>query len=187
MAEAGRRDAAILSLVERIRQETQRRVPDIDSDGPGANARVLMLLSDPGEGGALRTGILSPMKNSDPTAKNQARLMREAALSSDLCVFWNGIPYDLGGRGPKAPDLTRGAIYLREFVVLLPMLQAVVAAGSIAQDVCRRAGLAFIGVCHPSNRGLAGGVRGARPRREREYREGLQRAAQLAATRETAS
>ncbi len=180
MAGDRERDAAIRSLVQRIRDDTKRRVPDIDPDGPGREGRVLILLSDPGEGGALKTGYLSPIKNSDPTAKNQARLLREASLSPDLCVFWNGIPYDLEGRHPKAPDLNRGATYLNEMIVLLPNLRAVVAAGNIAQDVCRRSGVDAINICHPSNRGLSGGVRGARLQREKEYRNGLRQAAMLA-------
>lgn len=179
---AGGGDAAISGLVERIREETHRRVPDIDPDGPGADSPVLILLSDPGEGGALKTGYLSPTKNSDPTAHNQSRLMREAGLSQSVCLFWNGIPYDLEGRDPKASDVTRGSIYLKQMIALLPDLRAVVAAGNVAQDVCRRAGVDAINVCHPSNRGLSGGVRGARPRREKEYRDGLQRAARFAAS-----
>lgn len=141
-----------------------------------------MLLSDPGEGGALKTGYLSPTKNSDPTANNQTRLMREAGLAEAVCVFWNGIPYDLEGQEPKAPDLNCGARYLREMIALLPQLRAVVAAGDVAQDVCRRARVEAIAVCHPSNRGLSGGVAGARRQREEDYRDGLRRAARLAKT-----
>jgi uracil-DNA glycosylase len=178
---AQERDAAVRALVRRIRRKTRRRVPDIDPCGPGATARVLMLLSDPGEGGALRTGYLSPMRNTDPTARNQARLMAEAGLSPDVCVFWNGIPWDLEGRKPTAADKERGAAYLVEMVNRLPNRRAVVAAGRVAQDVCARAGIAFIPVPHPSNRGLSGGVRGARRAREAEHRRGLKRAAQLAA------
>jgi hypothetical protein len=139
-----------------------------------------MLLSDPGEGGALRTGYLSPTKNTDPTARNQARLMAEAGLSPDVCVFWNGIPWDLEGRKPTAADEERGAAYLVEIFELLRS-PVVVAAGRVAQDVCRRAGIAFIAVPHPSNRGLSGGVRGARGAREAEHRRGLKRPAKLAA------
>lgn len=150
MAGERERDAAIRSLVRRIREETKRRVPDVDPDGPGGSGRVLILLSDPGEGGALRTGYLSPIKNSDPTAKNQARLMREARST------------------------------LKEIIALLPNLRAVVAAGNVAQDVCHRAGVDAINICHPSNRGLSGGVKGARLLREKEYRDGLRQAAMLA-------
>jgi len=109
-------------------------------------------------------------------------LLREAGLSPSLCVFWNGVPYDLEGRKVTARDMVAGAAYLKEMVALLRNLRAVVAAGNVAQEVCRRAGVDAINVCHPSNRGLGGGVRGARPRRERAYREGLQQAAKLAAT-----
>jgi hypothetical protein len=87
-----------------------------------------MLLSDPGDG-ALSTGYLSPSRNKDPTARNQARLMDEAGLDDDLCVFWNGITWDLSGGKPTAADKARGAAYVREMIELLPKLHAVVAAG----------------------------------------------------------
>ena len=125
------RDAAIQSLIESIRRDMKRRVPNVDPNGPGAHARVLMLLSDPGESGALASGYLSPLRNSDPTANNQRRLMREAGLSPAVCVFWNGIPYDLEQGKANASDKRRGAGYLQRLRSTLQELRVIVADGGM--------------------------------------------------------
>ena len=169
--------AKIDRLVARIRQENSAAAPDVDPDGPGQGARVLMVARDPGEKGALVTGVLSPTKNPDATARNMVRLMREAGLPEDICLFWNAVPWALGGRrSPRADELRRGIAYLTELVALLPELRAVVALGRDAEVACRMAGLDAIGVCHPSPLGLYGG--GAN--RWAAHREGLIRAAALA-------
>lgn len=108
------RDAAIRRPVRRIRRQTGRSVPDVDPDGPGDGARVLMVLRDPAELGALTTGYLSPTKNTDATARNQKRLMREAGLREEVCLFWNAVPWDLLGANPTAADKRRGAAYLAD-------------------------------------------------------------------------
>jgi hypothetical protein len=172
--------AKIRSLVRRIRRETGSAVPDVDPDGPGTAARVLLVARDPGEKGALVTGVLSPSKNPDATARNLLRAMEEAKLPERICVFWNAVPWALGGRRtPNREELRRGVGYLHDLVALLPNLRAVVALGRDAQTACRLAGLDAIAVCHPSPLGLYG--RGAN--RWDELVAGLRDAAALAAKR----
>lgn len=177
--------AAIRSLVHRIRNETKRAVPDVDPSGPGAGARVVMLMLTPGpaEGGAQATNVLSPTRNSDQSALNLRKLMREAGLDEGSCVFWNAVPWALDRRRDPTPDeLTRGAAYLTDFLSLLPEHRAVVALGLVAQRACRLVGIASIDVPSPSP--LAVAEPGARPNPKSErwvkIREGLRRAAAVA-------
>lgn len=163
----------IRGLVERIRKETGATVPDVDRFGPGVEARVLIVLEAPGEQGALLTGVLSPTRNTDRTAKNLKKLMAEAGVDERCCVFWNALPWELE-RTPRKADRELGAKYLRELCSLLPEVRAVVAMGRAAQTCCRLAGVEAIEVWSPSGRGLAG------PTRWEEAREGLSRAARLA-------
>lgn len=180
-----RGDTAIRKLVARIRSEMKRGVPDVDPKGPGAGARVVLVMLTPGpaEGGAQMTNILSPTTNSDQTALNLRRLLREAALEERVCVFWNAIPWALDRRrGPTSEELARGVEYLNEFLSLIPNRRAVVALGRDAQKACRMAGVDAIGV--PSTSPLAVAAPGQRPnsksKRWIEVRMGLKRAAAAA-------
>src|SRR5881392_1772525 len=58
-------------------------VPFFDPCGGGNQARVLLLLSDPGKNGAQVTKIAS-IDNPDKTARNLKRLMTEAMLDRRL-------------------------------------------------------------------------------------------------------
>ena len=141
------------------------------------------MLRDPGnsDGGALRTGFVSPWTNNDATARNEKRLISAAGLARTACLFWNAIPWDLEGRDPSAADKERGAVYLKALIALLPKLRAIVACGNEAQEVCRRAGLTdFLATCHPGNRGLSGGVAGARASREADFIQKMRIAARRA-------
>lgn len=112
---------AINALVERIRLEKGCRCPDIDPDGPGSAARVVMVLLTPGpaDGGATMTNVLSPTKNWDQTALNLRAMMAEAGLSEDICVFWNAVPWSLDRRrDPSTAELSDGAAYLKDFLAL---------------------------------------------------------------------
>jgi hypothetical protein len=83
--------------VRRIRRERNAAVPDVDPDGPGVDADVLVVLRDPGPLGALKTSCLSV----NATAANQRRLFAAPDLPSDACLFWNAVPWDLEGRRPS--------------------------------------------------------------------------------------
>jgi hypothetical protein len=150
------RHAPIRDLVRRIRRERNASVPDVDPDGPGIDADVLVVLRDPGRLGALTTNTLS-LQNPDATAANQRRLFAAARLPLEACLFWNAVPWDLQGRGPSSADLHAGAQYLAELVSLMNQAPIVVACGNAAHEACAKAGLDAIEICHPSNRGLRGG------------------------------
>jgi ribonuclease HI len=159
------------ALVERIRRETGRAVPDVDPAGAGTAADVLVVLRDPGRG-ALASEHIS-LTNRDPTTANQIRLFAAADLSLDRCVWWNAFPWSLERQNPTPGDRARGARYLRDLFGVMQRSPVVVACGNDAHDVCDRAGIAAIKICHPSPRGLRGG--GAN--REPAYIAGLQEAA----------
>jgi hypothetical protein len=149
-------DSEIRKLVERIRHETKRRVPDVNPKGPGSKARVVLVLLTPGpaKGGAQMTNVLSPTTNSDRTALYLSRLMDEAQLDERICVFWNAVPWALDRRrSPSVGELAQGVGYLREFLDLVPGRRAVVALGDVAQKACRMAGADAIEV--PSTSPLA--------------------------------
>jgi hypothetical protein len=147
--------AAIRALVRRIRRETGCAVPDVDPNGAGTAADVLVVLAFPGPG-ALMTKFLS-LQNPDQTTANQLRLFAAAKLPLEICLWWNAVPWDLGGLEPTAADLSRGAGYLQELIALMERPPVVVACGNAAHNACHRAGLAAIEICHPSSRGLYGG------------------------------
>jgi hypothetical protein len=166
-----RRHDPIRALVRRIRRETRFAVPDVDPNGPGTAADVLVVLRDPGLG-ALTTEFLS-LQNPDQTTANQLRLFAAAKLPLEICLWWNAGPWDLGGLDPTSADLSRGAGYLQELIALMERPPVVVACGNVAHDACERAGIAPIKICHPSSRGLYGGG----VNREPAYVAGLAKAA----------
>jgi uracil-DNA glycosylase len=170
-------DGEIRVLVRRIRIETARQVPD-------ARAMVVMVMLTPGPapGGAQQTNILSPTTNSDQSALNLRRLMREADLDEHLCVFWNAVPWALERRCDPTPnELLRGTAYLDEFLALVPGRRAVVALGAVAQRACRAAAVGAIEVPSPSPLAVAppGPLPNSKSRRWVELRIGLERAAAL--------
>ena len=147
--------APFRNLVQRIRDETKKRVPDVASDGPGTDARVLVILSDPGKLGALKTNELSPLRNNDQTARNQRKLFAEAGLDPKICVFWNAVPWDLDGRKAGSADKARGAAYLRDMLQMFDRPPVIVACGKDADEACGSIGATnAITVCHPSMQGL---------------------------------
>ena len=164
-------------LVERIRRDRSAAVPDIDPDGPGLGARVLVVLRDPGRLGALRTNVLSPLKNHDQTAKNARSLFASAALDPAICVFWNAVPWDLRGAKPTRADVRIGSSYLRALYDLFESKPVVVACGNEAHAACREAGLDAIEICHPGMQAL-----NRYPGNRGKHIEGLRDAAQRVVT-----
>ena len=177
---------AIRVLVAEIRR-AKGSVPEIDPDGPGADAKVVIVMLTPGPapGGAQRTLVLSPTKNSDQTALNLRQLLKDARLDERVCVFWNAIPWSLGPRRePTEDEVLEGVDYLRRFLELIPEQRAVVAMGLVAQRACRQAGVTAIEVWSPSPLAISPptGRGSTKSRRWIEVREGLKRAAALAIT-----
>jgi uracil-DNA glycosylase len=183
---ATKTDTEIRKLVKRIRHETKRGVPDVNPEGAGSTARVVLVMLTPGpaKGGAQMTNILSPTTNSDRTAQYLSRLMDEARLDEKICVFWNAIPWALDRRrSPTAAELAQGVGYLREFLGLVPRRRAIVALGDVAHKACRLAGVDAIEV--PSTSPLAVAPPGTLPNSKSsrwiKVRRGLARAAAAAA------
>src|SRR2546427_4836556 len=171
----------IRALVRRIRSETGKPVPDVDPAGPAGRAKVVMLMLTPGPapGGAQQTNVLSPTTNSDQSALNLRRLMREAHLDERVCVFWNAVPWALERRRDPTPsELLLGVAYLRAFLDLVPSRRAVVALGAVAQRACQAASVDAIQLPSPSPLAVAApGVRpNSKSRRWLELRVGLARA-----------
>jgi hypothetical protein len=168
------RHAPIKQLVRRIQSEQHAAVPDVDPEGPGVAADVLVILRDPGRLGALETRFLS-VRNPDRTAANQRRLFAAAELALEMCLFWNAVPWDLGGRNPTRSDLRAGAAYLLELIGLMREPPIVVACGLAAHSVCSSARLDAIEICHPSDRGLYGGGANREPAHVAGLREAVRR------------
>lgn len=168
----------IRGLVERIRLDTGAAVPDIDPEGPGIDAKVLVVLRYPGQLGALETGVLSPLKNNDQTAKNQRKLFAAAGLDVAICVFWNAVPWDVQGKTPSRRDVRQGAGYLRALVDLFPVRPVVVACGNEARDACRDAAITAIEICNPGMQAL-----NRYPENREKHVAGLREAVRLASTR----
>jgi hypothetical protein len=150
------RYAPIRHLVRRIRRERDAAVPDVCASGRGVDVDVLVVLRDPGGLGALKSSYLC-VYNADATAANQRRLFAAATLPLEACLFWNAVPWDLGGRNLGGSDPRAGAGYLSELIALMAQPPIVIACGNDAQEACALAGLDAIEICHPSNRGLRGG------------------------------
>ena len=175
------RYAPIRDLVRRIRRERDAAVPDVCASGRGIDADVLLVLRDPGRLGALKSNYLC-VYNADATAANKRRLLTAAKLPPEACLFWNAVPWDLGGRNLRGSDLRAGSRYLTALVTLMLRPPIVIACGIDAQKACALAGLDAIGICHPSNRGL----RGRGVNREPEHLAGLRKAARRLRARQRA-
>lgn len=174
MSKHGDGHVAVRALVRRIRDETGRRVPDIDPRGPGTGAAVLLLLRSPNEGGSLKTGLMA-FDNPDATARNERELLAEVGLPQSACTAWNAIPWDIQDERINQSHRRRGASYLNDLLRLFENPPVVVAHGQEAHRVCRLAGVAAIEIPMTSPLGLYGG--GAN--RWSAAADGLRRAAEI--------
>ncbi len=175
------------SFVQRISKEQGAFVPDFDPNGPRAEARILLLLQDPGAEGAARSGILSPWAHEDRTAINNRNFISQAAIRREDCLFWNAIPWVINpggvrGRQPKVAEKNQGAAYLHDLLEVLPRLCVILAQGGVAHDTCQRAqplGVPVVETPHPGD--LAANQYKNKPGGwERYYIDPMHRAAELA-------
>ncbi|MDF1704877.1 MAG: uracil-DNA glycosylase [Aeromicrobium sp.] len=124
--------------------DEQRFVPWFDPDGPGVNARILVLMESPGPR-TVAAGDLgfSTEDNDDPTAAALRAARASAGVARDGYVRWNVVPwptYDATGhrRPPLVRDLEEARPALKELWAALPDLHVVVAVGMPAlQGVMR--------------------------------------------------
>lgn len=128
--------APLNALAARIEREAGRRVPFVDPDSGGVDARVLILLEAPSRAAAHRSGMVSA-DNDDATAANLWRAYDESGLPREISLIWNVVPWYVGTPEKLAPvqaaDVRAGAGWLQEFLRLLPELDAVLALGATAQ------------------------------------------------------
>jgi hypothetical protein len=126
----------------------------------GTEARLLLLLRDPGPGtndqrGGDGSGFLC-IENDDETAEGITNLLHGVELSASDCVGWNAYPwyiYSEGkSKGPTAAQLADGVGPLRLLLQLLPNLRAALLLGNHAQDLW-----------HRLSRQVPGATRGVRP------------------------
>ncbi len=126
--------AALNTFVGQIRKHLGlvREIPYFDPDDGGVRARVLFLFESPGPG-AVESGFIS-RDNPDETARTFLEVNEEVGIDRSLTVTWNLIPWFIGTGGEKdrafREDLERAMPYLRELVLLLPAIEAIVLVGS---------------------------------------------------------
>lgn len=154
-------------------------VPRFDPLDGGIDARVLVLLETPGPASAF-TGTTS-RDNPTGTARNLTRFLDALPLSRRDTVIWNAVPWRLPRRGgklgrPTRMDIEAAAHELPALLALLPRLQVVVLAGSVAQSLQPALSavmpkLAMIAIPHPSPTHLAASPTA----RERLFGETLRR------------
>jgi len=129
--------APLTQFVVALRQAVgaTARVPDFDPWDGGVSAEVLFLLEAPG-GRAVGSGFIS-RNNPDETAKNFFELNREAGIPRRRTVTWNVVPWYIGTdariRAATRADVEEAAEALRQLLLLLPHLKAVVLIGRAAQ------------------------------------------------------
>ena len=129
--------APITELARKIEDAVGLQVPGADPDWGGVDARVLILLRDPGtrtdaEGGS---GLVSP-DNDDPTAERLHELIVGLGLAPSEVLLWNVVPWlrsGNAGQGIRMADLDCGNGYLAELLAFLGNLEVVLVLGRDAQ------------------------------------------------------
>ena len=154
--------ALITEFARRIAGEVGRQAPAADPDWGGVDARVLVLLRDPGtqtdaQGGS---GLVSP-DNDDPTAERLHELIVRHRLAAGEVLLWNVVPWlrpGNAGQGIRVADLDCGNGYLAQLLALLANLEVVLVLGRDAQKSLNRPtaprldSLVRIDAPHPSRR-----------------------------------
>jgi len=159
------RVAPINQLVDTLRRERgdDESIPYVDPDSGGVEARVLLLMQDPGPKASAITGgsgFLS-WDNDDDSADRICQALAAADLGWTELVPWNTIPWWTGG-SVKSPDKQRGIAVLRSRLLpLLPQATAVVTLGKVAhqgwESIRLGLGLRHFRTFHTSGRGITNG------------------------------
>lgn len=118
-------------------------VPYTDPDLGGIYARALVLLDNPSsraEAGRGGSGMLSP-ENDDTTAANCVKEYLSAGITPDQVIHWNVAPAPVKNTNgsSSAAERSRGAMWLRELLGLMPDLDYVLLLGRKAEDGWKRA------------------------------------------------
>jgi uracil-DNA glycosylase len=124
----------LMDVVHELRAHG-RKVPNVDPNDGGVDARILVLLETPGPR-AVESGFVS-RDNPDPSAKNIGKVLDAAGLARSDVVLWNAVPYCLStqtqNRNATAADICEATPACQTFIDRLPRLVAVVFCGRSAQ------------------------------------------------------
>lgn len=146
----------LAAYLDRLRA-AHGEVPGFDPAGPGAAARLLILLETPGPRIG-RTGVVS-LANPSGTARNLRRFLEGAGIDGRCVLLWNAVPWVIQAAGPIRPprpaEVRDGVALLPPLLALLPRLRAAVLAGRAAAAAApvlaaRRPGLPVLTMPHPS-------------------------------------
>lgn len=141
-------------------------IPYVDPDYGGVDARILLLLQDPGPKASSRGSKMLSISNDDPTAQTVCELLAEASIPWKDVIAWNAVPWYTGG-GNSASDIADGLRALVPFTDLLKNMQVVITFGGLASSSWEKAVVSFPGLrrfkqvatLHPSVRGQTRGSR----------------------------
>ena len=137
------------------RERADVEVPYFDPLDGGTEARVLFLFEKPGPGTAESrsgSGFIS-RNNDDSTAEATFNFMQQAGIPREWTVIWNVVPGWNGTRQVGAAELREGVDSLKDLIVLLPNLCAVVFVGKKAErarPLLEDTGLHLFSSAHPS-------------------------------------
>lgn len=112
------------------------KLPSVDPDDGGVNARALFLLESPGPR-AVGTGFVS-RNNPDPSARNMGASLDQAGLRPKDVLLWNVVPFyvsdEAKNRNASLVQVREAAFATQAFIDRLPELRAVVFGGRRAQQ-----------------------------------------------------
>lgn len=131
--------AKLTAYAAKLRLRGSVEVPDFDPLDGGEDARVLFLFEKPGpmtaDGSKFKgrsgSGFIS-RNNDDPTAEAILSFMQEAGIPRKLTVCWNVIPCWNGTRKVTVSEIRDGVGCIKELILLLPKLSAIVMVGQKA-------------------------------------------------------
>jgi len=152
--------AKLTAYAAELRLRGSGEVPEFDPLDGGVDALVLFLLEKPGPmtadgsnfSGRSGSGFIS-RNNDDPTAAAAIAFMQKAGIPRKLTISWNVIPWWNGTRKVSGSELRDGIKCVRELILMLPKLLAVVMVGQKAgraRPNLENTGLALFNSDHPS-------------------------------------
>ncbi|RYD85228.1 MAG: uracil-DNA glycosylase [Verrucomicrobiaceae bacterium] len=147
------------SYVQHLRKRLGIEIPDFDPLDGGLHARALFLFEKPGPMTAAGpdqdgkgSGFIS-RNNDDPSAQATCEFMEAAGIARTDTVTWNVVPGWNGTIKLTPAEVREGALMVRELVLLLPKLRAIVFVGRKAERAHKHLKdlpLRFFSSTHPS-------------------------------------